>query len=256
MSQPMEIHSERQVQLLEEAASRRWPAVIACRTDNGWVNVKSRFLACDPASERLTLEYPFSANEVIPELVAGQDVGVSFRRGHKKCAFNALVTGSGQMELGAGTVRAPIVTLSWPEDMHELQRRLYYRSPAPSGSAIPVKLWRGDKEGPCAGPSWSCRGRLVDLSAGGISIWVSRCPIPQWEEDEAVGCSFPVDSGGAPVSITGRLRHWEVTAQGTRVGVHFVGLDTSLADRDTLRQVIRLTTRFQQINARCQGGRH
>ena len=98
-------------------------------------------------------------------------MGVSFRRGHKKCIL------VGQVVLRRsenGDNNQPIDTLlvRANEGLRELQRRVYQRLAVPRDRFIAVKLWEGGIPTP-GEPSWPlCAGRLANVSVGGILVEV------------------------------------------------------------------------------------
>lgn len=253
MNRPFQINPNRKAQLLREAASRRLVASVTCKMSDGWATLKTRFLALEDDRHELIIEYPSSPGRVAPEIVGGQSIGVSFRRGHKKCVFNAMVLE--RCHYSFSKVKGvPALRLQWPEEMCELQRRLYYRAVIPEGTTIPVDLWRGDAKGVRPPESEILRGIMLDLSAGGISIALPFGAFPRLEEDKVATCSFPVDKGEPPATIVGRVRYWDETdAHHLRVGLHFVNLDSSPNQRETLERVVRLAIRFQRAHAGRRG---
>lgn len=249
MSQPIHLDQGRQAHLLCEAVHRRTPATVTCRAEDGWVSLKSRILDANPDTHHLVIEYPWSPEPPVVEIAPGQSLGISFRHGHKKCVFNSAVLTRCGHALGGETV--PAVTLAWPDEMCELQRRVYFRSPVPQGMTIPVELWRGQVDETASPGMPTCRGRMLDLSAGGVSVVVARRLETPWQDDEPVRCAFPVDSDNTLVSVSARLRHFEETPNDQmRIGLHFVGLDASPDDRQTLQRVIRLCGRLQRAGSR------
>jgi len=248
MTRPFHIDLDRQTDLLREAAARHLPATITCKMTDGWATLKSRFLALDPDRREVIMEYPSQPGAVMPEIVGGQNIGVSFRRGHKKCVFNAMVLE--RCHHSSATVQGvPALTLHWPEEMCELQRRLYYRAIVPRDKKIPVDLWRGDADtGPPPGEQ-TLRGTMLDLSAGGISIALPAEASGRFDDDEVATCSFPVDVGEPPATVVGRVRHWEeMDANRVRVGLHFINLDSLPGQRETFEHVVRLAIRFQRAD--------
>ncbi len=246
MSQPIQLDPDRQDELLHEAASRYLAVVVTCRAADGWTTLRSRFLGTDAKDQQLFIEYPSGSGTVTPEIVGGQNIGVSFRRSHKKCVFNTMVLGRCQFSLSA-TEGLPALKLRWPEQMCELQRRLYYRAPVPEGITVPVELWRGRAEDRRSQNDPIYRGTMLDLSAGGVSVALPSDDSPCWHEGDPASCEFQAGSGEPPTTVSGRLRHWEEIGGGcVRVGLHFVGLDSSPDQRDTLERVIHVTVRFQR----------
>ena len=81
-------------EILEQASNQQLQLALTCKDANGWVNVKCRFLAHDAGARRLRIEYPGGhPSGPAPKIAAGQNVGVAFRRGHKKCVFATTAAG-------------------------------------------------------------------------------------------------------------------------------------------------------------------
>jgi c-di-GMP-binding flagellar brake protein YcgR len=237
--------------LIREAAARRFPAVVNCKAADGWASFPSRMLGVDRDRQHVILEYPGEFDRCPPEIVNGQSVCVSFRHGHKKCFFSAMAVGPCRFSLGA-EMDMPALRLQWPSSMHELQRRLYNRSPVPEGLEIAVTLWSTAGSEP-DGPRIH-HGTLVDLSAGGVSVTLPSNEDPGWPGDAPVICSFASVPDGAPIQASTRLRHrHEAEGRGVQLGLQFVGLAASAQGRAILDRVIRLAARFHRARARTPG---
>ncbi len=75
-------------QALEWAADKRCDLAVSLAVEGGWVTMRSRFLRLDCEQGVLQIAYPLTPERVpMPEIVTGNDLGLSFRRGHKKCIF-------------------------------------------------------------------------------------------------------------------------------------------------------------------------
>lgn len=240
-------------EMLREAASRRVPVVLTCRVADGWSALKSRFLGLDRRNDQLVIEYPAGSDRGTPEIVSGQSIGVSFRRGHKKCVFGTSVVERCSFPPGKSVNRAAL-KLQWPESVYQLQRRLYHRAPVPEGITILVELWRGDSQHRPARDAPVHSGTVLDLSVGGISLTLSPEHSLHWDEDDPVTCSLLPGPGEPAITLYARLRYQEKTGNShVRMGLQFVGLDSWPGTREALQRVIRLATRFQRIQMRRRG---
>jgi hypothetical protein len=121
--------------------------------------------------------YPQAGDQPAVELVPGQQVGVSFRRGHKKCIFSTIIVLRRNEPAGSGAALDTLI-LRCPEQMHELQRRAYERVICPPDRFIAVRLWEGLGAGHEG--SWPlCSGRVANLSVGGVQIDIRQDHNPQ-----------------------------------------------------------------------------
>ncbi len=234
MRSPFIIQSERADSMLREAAAAHLPATLSCKEHSGaWANLKCRLAGVDETGTGLLIELPDVAGENPPSLSPGQHVSVSFRRGSHKCVFNTSVDGA--VEVGRRP-RAGL-RLHWPDGIHELQRRLYHRTAVPAGAVLAVDVSRFRDDSPQRG--LARRGRLVDISAGGMSLdWPQEAALTLREEEPLL-CRLAGDCG--TIEVTGCLRHQSPTADGqVRIGVQFTGLESSDEGRRTLSRISKL----------------
>src|SRR5262245_7114809 len=77
--------------ILNWAVERQVPITASVHTDDRWFVLKSRFLRQDRQQGVIQILFPFGAGPAAPEIGVGHTLGISFRRGHKKCVFTAVV---------------------------------------------------------------------------------------------------------------------------------------------------------------------
>jgi c-di-GMP-binding flagellar brake protein YcgR len=232
--------------ILLDAIKCHAPAVLTYQSAAGWAMLKSRFVGTEADSESILLELPHSLepDTRLPE--ASQNVGVSFRRGHRKYVFNAMVIDGS--EPGDTNRRTPVLRVAWPEELNELQRRLYHRTPVPQDRLIPVDLSLAQ-----AGPdrlvdSIPQRGRMIDLSAGGISVEIPHEMRPRWREDDQLSCRFATGPDRDPLEIPARITHYSRTTGGhIQLGLQFLGLDACEQGRQVLQRIHQMTNRLQRF---------
>ena len=250
MNAPIDVPADHHPELLAELLTRRAAVILSLRSPEGWQTFKSHLLAIDEETGELILPYPSASQRLDPKIVGGQNVGVSFRRGHKKFVFNTFVLGTCRHETHPGTtVRA--LSIARPEALYELQRRLFHRSPVPRGTAVSVDVWRGIDEHDRPTDAQIHRGRMIDVSAGGISLVLPRAESLRLETGDSMVCTFTTDANDHPLELCTRLRCTDVvTDDRVRVGLQFVGLEASDEGRSKLRRLVRLATKFQRKQAR------
>jgi c-di-GMP-binding flagellar brake protein YcgR len=244
MSQCFRLSQHEPAELLAEAVSRRSVAGISCKLTDGWASFKSCFLGIEDETRNLIIEYPAPKDLPPPEFTGGESIGISFRRGHRKCVFSTGLLGQCRFPISRG-VEIPALKLLWPNQMYELQRRLFYRAPVPAQETIPVDIRRiaaSEKDTEAR----LYRGHMVDLSFGGLSLMFERGQHPRWDNDDMVACSFDVDNEGS-FSLDTRFRYCEQTSpEHMRLGLQFAGLETSTSGRELLDRLLVLCARFQQ----------
>ncbi|HOW72182.1 MAG TPA: PilZ domain-containing protein [Phycisphaerae bacterium] len=236
--------ADQQVEWLQEAAGDRVPLTINYPGVGAWATLKSRLLRADRAGDLLVILYPYVADGPQPEIVVGESLGVAFRRGHEKCVFESQVISRTNCPMGGG-IEAPVLEIAWPDSVHELQRRLFSRTRVPPRVVIPVDVARCEPAADKLGQS--ARGVVLDLSAGGISVALPEAKGPRWRAGDILTCSFALESGRSVQKVTGTLRHCDKTPDGRwRLGLQFVGLETSASGRRTIESIARVASRFRR----------
>jgi c-di-GMP-binding flagellar brake protein YcgR len=247
MKKVFQVDMNQQEKLLREAGQNRTPVSLSWQDSGGWQSAKSRMIKADRSGGEIFVTYPRDLDAQALTEPGGLAVGVSFRKGHKKFAFNTLVLGRGQP--GSGQQRDILaLRLQYPEELCEFQRRLYNRARVPSHVTVPVDLWQGDADRTPPNHSPIHEGTMVDLSAGGMSISLPEHRNHDWSSDEPISCSFFVDASESPIRVSGYLRHQETTSDGrVRMGLQFAGLDTQPEHRETFERITHLAARLRQM---------
>lgn len=250
------VEEARKNEIIAGAMEREAPCVVTRRRVAGWKPFKSRFLYGDAVVGRLLVAPPSNAPGAEPsKLRPGERVGVTFRRGHKKCMFATIVLAQESLELAEGDTAAECVELQWPEALQELQRRVYYRA-TPVGRRVHVRFWPGGVSGRAEAEKTDrgiLSGVLQDLSAGGMRILTTDVSADTFAEGDAIGCAFAPRPRADALVLDAIFRHLRPEDEGTcSVGVQFVGLETSERGRNTLADLARLVTDYQRAHARQQ----
>ncbi len=249
MSRAFHLAPERQNELLREAAARRTTAQLSCNLPGGWEIFKTRFLGIDHEHFRIFLEYPGNPGQPPPELQPEQNVGISFRHGSHKCVFATSVVDRLQLAGRHGKHR-PALCVRWPDVMQELQRRLYYRTAVPRQVMIPVDLWNLEDRAGTGAPG-PVRGRIVDVSAGGLSVTLAPQAGDLFGRNTSLQCRFTTGGIEPPLELQARLRHRDTDAGGTvRLGLQFVGLDSTPEGQEVIRRIHQMTCRLQKLGPR------
>jgi c-di-GMP-binding flagellar brake protein YcgR len=247
VTQPRTIDKRRQNELLNEAVRRRTLIQLNCLHRGQWEVFQSRFLGIDLAEQELIIERPEMETGGADDTVSiepGQNIGVAFRRGHRKHVFSTAVVGTVTLN-SKKNKPTEALRLEWPETMQEMQRRLYYRVPIPPKITIPVDVWDA-KSNNTTEANAIYRGRLMDVSAGGLSISLPSDADPDWTQNQTLHCRFSPGRGERPLELNSRFRHAEPTDSGDRqIGLQFVGLDTSPNGQEAIRKISRMTQQFR-----------
>jgi c-di-GMP-binding flagellar brake protein YcgR len=143
-----------------------------------------------------------------------------------------------------------MLTMSWPAQIQQLQRRAYQRVRPPEDVVIAVRFWR--QEGAAGVPveGRTVRyGQLEDISAGGLRIKVADPG--DIEVGMAFRCVFEPHPGKSPLILDTLVRHREAADCGrASIGLQAVGLEATAEGRRTLERLARTVSRFQRLQSR------
>ncbi|MCK4660823.1 MAG: PilZ domain-containing protein [Phycisphaerae bacterium] len=237
------VEPSRQDEILAEAIEKTTPVVVTTSKGTAWVTHKSHFLAAPGLEHRLLLHAPLTAESgSTTAVLRGEQIGISFRRGHKKCMFGTVVEDLQEYPQA--------IVLAWPEQMQEFQRRVYYRSAPPRGTTVDVRYWVAEeavRSSATQPPENAYHGTLQDLSVGGIRIETNEHPV--LSIGQTVVCHFSYKRGAPPLTIHATVRHLQDEARGGEsLGLQFVGLETTPGGRKRLVRLAQIVSELQRSN--------
>lgn len=253
MSQSLTAPTNDTLGWLAKMAEQQNPVVIHCRVAHEWTTFKSRFLGHEQDRGLIYLASPSNADVGELDLYAGQSLGITLREGHRKYLFEAQYAGACRFPLHLPDgVQA--MAIANPDEVRELQRRLYHRSKVPSRVTIPVDLASCIENKHPTRHATPNRGIMLDLSAGGMSLAIPAAePATAWQPGDRFTCTFALEAGQPPQRVTAELRHCEKVPEGhLRLGVQFVGLEGSMEGYRTLQTIGRTARRFQRLGGRAR----
>ena len=242
MSDPAAISPATRIRILQWAVHRHEQASLTLQREGDWVVGRSNFLWLDEASSSVGVAYPAFGAHVPPlEIVPAEALGVSFRRGHKKCVFLSRVR---SRQCGVdGTAH---LVLECPDEVREYQRRAYQRATVPPGRRIPVGVFRGSEPNQLL-----CAGAVRDISAGGTQIELDAPYDARMRVGDAVRLELTADSGSPALVLPGVFRHAASMASGRiAIGVQFRGLEATPDGHAVLNLISNLVNEFRRSSMR------
>lgn len=252
MEKLLYLNESRRNEILLAAIEHETLCVVTRREGQGWRTCKSRFVSGEPGG-CILLRLPTETEEgdqPVP-FVVGERLGVSFRRGHKKCMFATTVADS--MALSLTTNEEDVLAVCWPEQVHELQRRVYYRA-EPVGRKVHVRFWPGGvaaRRDAGTDESGVRSGIMLDISAGGMRLISTDVTPDSFTAGQAIGVAFTPKPRGETLVLDAVYRHCQPESDGTwSVGLQFVGMETSQRGRATLSALANLVTDYQRAASR------
>lgn len=237
-------------EILAEAAAKRTPIMLSCQSSGQWLSLKSRFLSCDGSSRRLVAEYPAAVEgERAPDIEQGQCVGISFRRGHKKCIFSSVVAAKERFQVDQRNQVGALV-IRWPDELCQMQRRAYFRVEPPAEQTVAVYLWPGGAQvrQRVGSSGWPLHvGQLMDLSAGGFRVAVAGGQDPQFSVGQTVGMEFVPEPNRPPIVADAHFRHRQpIDEERVSLGFQFVGLEQSRRGQELLARLGRIAAAWRK----------
>jgi hypothetical protein len=233
--------------VLQWAVDRSVVIAISLCSDGRWNNMRSQFFRFDPSQNLLQITYPIATDPgAPPEIGTGDKLGLSFRRGHKKCIMVGQVV-LRRSETGADNQPIDTLLVRAGDGLRELQRRVYQRIAVPRDCFIAVKLWEGGIPTP-GEPSWPlCAGRLANVSVGGILVEVRADQNPRLCVGDPVGAEIIVAHDHESLIAEAQYRHCCLDG-GDRLGLglQFIGLEHDLPGRASITQMADLVKSLQR----------
>lgn len=232
-------------EIIVEAAERQTPVVLSHRGAAGWRTFKSQFL---PAGKEQSIHVGCPGQDTTGEaglLAEGMLLGVSFRRGHRKCMFASVVDGRRALVTADGCVDA--LVLRQPEVIQMLQRRVYHRTPVPADRKIAVVIrcqTTGTDADAARRPSPSCRGLLRNISVGGMAVGVEPGTDLGLTIGQTVRAEVHLPTARA-LHVEVNYRHQTMVGNELQLGFQFVGLETTASGREAAERLSRLAVELQ-----------
>lgn len=248
------------LELLRTAIARQVTAILSYMSKNKWHVAKVYLLNAD--EERLSVEsmHPETRRQPL-NIQVGQPVGMSFKHAYGKFIFDSTVVA---LEPSGDPNKGGRVTVQSPESLEVIQRRSYFRVSVPKSMHVNVALWhrvgRSLDDPLC---HEYCPGRLVDISAGGLMVALTKDPEADQNHSQAwssfrkgqfVGLRFTPLPYETPIIFNAQIRNLLPTAddQAVCLGLQVVGLEASPEGRQTIARIASIVDQYYQINE--QGG--
>lgn len=250
------VESRRRDEIIRNATDGGLPATLTRFGSDGWISYRTCFLSCDAAEGNIWIVQPTQEcpDEALT-LRAGEQIGMSFRYRRAKCSFSSVVIGVVAVR-GAAAADGYRAVIQWPENLQEMQRRVYRRVSPPAGRRIDVRYWQAERSSTALGPKDTLArpsdrsvlsGRLLDLSAGGLRVAIAAETRGELAKGSLVICEFSPQSGEPALRLETRLQHIEPAIGGRRsIGFQFVGLDTSTEGQYRLARLASIVTAFRR----------
>lgn len=247
MTRSAHLDSETTNAVMKWAAQRRVPLTVSVNREGQWSNLRSEFIRYDAKQGLLQILYPIAGTDAVPPEISGEDeLGLSFRRGHKKCIFVAQVVVRQRIETEDKTF-VDALLMKIKGNLRELQRRAYQRITVPADQFVAVKLWEGGlpDTGDAAWPL--CAGRLSNASVGGILVEINAGQNPRLSVGDTVGVELTPVQGKPPMLFEAQYRHCCLMGkERLGVGLQFIGLEHEIQGCTSITQLADFVRALQR----------
>lgn len=241
--------SESHSTVLNWAVDKQVEANVSFSNESRWHNLRTNFRRFDPEQGIMQVVVANGSNgepQSVPMPSTGEQVGVSFRRGHKKCLFLSTLM-MVQAERDADGSNIETLVLRLPKQVRAIQRRAFQRVIVPEGIFIAAKIWEGGLPG-SGSDSWPiCSGRVSNISMGGVLVETRIDQNPRLTSGEVVGVEITTRPGEA-ILLDGMYRHCVMDGQQRLgLGFHFPGIEHELPGRATIAQLSDFVARVRAM---------
>jgi len=233
--------------ILQTLIDRKVPAIMTYSVGHKWHAAKISLAELGAA--RLTSLIPLSENARPINVQPGQAVGISVKHEYGKFIFETtVVCVEPPTEIGVGGS----IVFSMPEKIEIVQRRSYFRVEVPESLKVDVQLWHhGYMIAQDEVPIERCwQGELVDISAGGAQVAISRGQEADLRKGQYVSMRFTPLPYEQPLVLNAQIRAMLPTADGESIclGLQMVGLEASREGREVLSRLVGVVEQYYQIN--------
>jgi c-di-GMP-binding flagellar brake protein YcgR len=236
--------------LLVMAAGDQTSAVMTHISRGKWHMTK--VLITGTEGQFVHLEIPQKEKHHPINIRIDQPVGISFKHDFSKYIFQSVVTGFEQsFNLDSGG----IVVISAPDYIERIQRRHFYRVAVPERLTVDALFWhRGYNDDSRRVPDenyW--RGRLVDVSAGGLLVRLDITARPAFRQGQLVGLQFTPMPYERPILLECQVRHIAPTPDGKHLclGMQIVGLEATPDGHEVLHRLCEVVKTYFNMNQKA-----
>jgi len=244
--------------VLQRVIEEKRPALMCYLSRGKWH--KAQVLLVNLDSEKLDVRVvPTGYEPVVLEQICGylgkphpvnvklgQSVGLSVKCEGGKFIFEAEV-----MDFGMSSPRGGgIITLEIPDQMEMISRRSYFRVRVPEKLVIDVQMWHRRCRRVKAELERRWRGKLIDISAGGLQVVVGASERPDFRQGQFVKVRFCPLPSEAALEFSAQIRNILPTADGESFcfGLQVVGLEASREGRAILARLAAVTELYYELN--------
>jgi c-di-GMP-binding flagellar brake protein YcgR len=177
-----------------------------------------------------------------------QPVGMAFEIDFTKYLFESAIIG---FEPGINEAQAGRIMIKKPAHIEKMERRSYKRVAVPNEMKVSTLFWhRGYNDNSTDVPIESYwQGRMMNLSAGGAQITVTKEQFENFKQDQFIGMQFTPLPFEKPVTVEAQIKNIAVTTDDSELislGIEFLGLEASTDGRSKLDKIVETIGVYQK----------
>ncbi|MCF7956647.1 MAG: PilZ domain-containing protein [Phycisphaerae bacterium] len=245
MSNAQTLNSNEISQVLEETIDTGQTCVMSHLTKGKWHRMEVKI---DSISRKSLMVELISNPAAGADIQIDQPIGMAFEIDFTKYLFESNVIGFepviNEEQIGRIMIKKPL-------SIEKMQRRSYTRVPVPNEMKVNTLFWhRGYNDNSTDVPLESYwQGRMMNLSAGGAQITVTKEQYENFKQDQFIGMQFTPLPYEKPVLVEAQIKNIAVTPDNDEMislGIEFLGLEASTDGRDKLDKIVETIGVYQK----------
>lgn len=231
-------------EILEKTLITEQTCILSHQTKGKWHRIEVKVQSIDAKS---LMVVPLQALQANADVQIDQPVGITFEVDFTKYLFESVIIGF-EPTINEGALGR--IMIKKPINIEQMQRRSYTRVPVPSQMNVSTLFWhRGYTDNSTDVPIenyW--QGKMMNLSAGGTQITVTKEQFENFRMNQFVGMQFTPLPFEKPVLVEGQIKNIVVhdDSELVSLGIEFLGLEASTDGRDKLDKIVETIGVYQK----------
>jgi c-di-GMP-binding flagellar brake protein YcgR len=251
MSNKQTLNSNQISEVIEKTIDSGQVCVMSHLTKGKWHRIEVKI---DSISRKSLMVELISNPAAGGDIQIDQPVGMSFEIDFTKYLFESNVIGFepvvNEEQVGRIMIKKPIA-------IEKMQRRSYKRVAVPNEMKVDTLFWhRGYDDNSTDVPLESYwQGRMMNLSAGGAQITVTKEQYENFKQDQFIGMQFTPLPYEKPVLVEAQIKNIAVTPDNDEMislGIEFLGLEASTDGRDKLDKIVETLGVYQKDQVKIE----
>lgn len=251
MNEVIMLHKVGPVEILQGIVEKNIPLNMSCFCAGRWQ--VSRVLVTQVRADTFDVKVSPRKKSSLISLKTDQAVGISFKYelGKDTFIFDTKVVA---IKFSSTAIENERIVLSVPEQIELIQKRSFSRVKVPADMQVDVELWHRsfpDAQGSASAQvTQGFKGRLVDISAGGLLVAIDRSQGPVLQKEQFLGLKFGHLPHETPLRFNAYIRTIlrSADAETLLLGLEMVGLEASAEGRLILQRLCSVVEQYRQIN--------